>query len=177
MRFGERSFGAASADWERRRGGDSSAQAPAWGKPRRIHPGPKLQRKLGPGPTCGLGTSASRSAFWMGCALLADPQLSDHFAVAVRIVRLQVVEQAAALAHKHEQAAAGGMIFLMRLEVLGQLADPLAQNRDLDFRGTSIGIMGAEALNQVSFLSSRQHGVCYSSFFSSPLSSVPFRLP
>jgi hypothetical protein len=32
--------------------------------------------------------------------------------------------------------------------------------------------MGAEALNQISFLGSRQHGVCYSSFVSVHFSSV-----
>jgi hypothetical protein len=42
----------------------------------------------------------------------------------------------------------------------------------LDLGGSRIGLVGAEALNQVSFLSSRQHGVCYSSCVLSPLSSV-----
>jgi len=38
--------------------------------------------------------------------LLADAQLTDHFAVAIRIVALQVVQQATALGDQHEQAAA-----------------------------------------------------------------------
>ena len=87
-------------------------------------------------------------------------------------MRLQVIQQAAALADQHQKSAAGSMVLLVRLEMLGQLANPLTQNRDLNFRGTGVSFVGAEALYQVCFLSSRQHGVCYSSCVLSPLSSV-----
>ena len=60
----------------------------------------------------------------------------------------------------------GSVILLVRLEMLGQFANPLTQNRDLDFRGTGVRIVSAEAFDQVCFLLSRQHGVGYSSSFS-----------
>jgi hypothetical protein len=39
------------------------------------------------------------------------------------------------------------MVLFVRLKVLGQLADPLTQNRDLDFGRTRVRLVGAEALN------------------------------
>src|ERR1700679_1897205 len=70
--------------------------------------------------------------------LLADAQLADDFAIAVGVVLLQVIEQAAALAHQHQQTAAGAVVLLVRLEVLGQLADALAQDRNLYLRAAGI---------------------------------------
>src|ERR1039457_4423725 len=107
----------------------------------------------------GLGASESRFAF----RLLADTEFADHVAVAIGIVRLQVIQQAAALADQLQQSAPGSVILLVRLEVLGQFSDTRTQNRDLDLRRTGVLIVGAEALNQGCFLGSRQHGVCYSS--------------
>src|SRR5271169_587605 len=104
--------------------------------------------------------------------LLADSELADYVAVAIRIVCLQVIQQAAAFAYQHQQASPGGVVLRVSLEMLGQFANPLAQNRDLDLRRTGVRIMGAEALNQISFLGSRQHGVCYSSVVSVHFSSV-----
>ena len=63
-------------------------------------------------------------------------------------------------------------VLLVGFEMLGQLANPLTQNRNLDLRRTGVRIMGAEAFNQGCFLSGRQHGVCYSSCLLSPLLSV-----
>ena len=67
-------------------------------------------------------------------SLLADAKLCDDLAIAVRVALLQVIEQTTALAHQHKQAAAGAVVLLMRLEVLGQLANALAQEGDLDLR-------------------------------------------
>jgi hypothetical protein len=64
------------------------------------------------------------------------------------------------------------MVLGVGFEMLGQLANPLTQNRDLDLGRTGVRVMRPEALNQVSFLCSRQHGVCYSSIVSVHFSSV-----
>src|SRR5271157_4426602 len=116
----------------------------------------------------GLGASGSKLAFW----LLADTEFADYVAIAVGIVRLQVIQQAAALADQHQQSTPRGMVLLVDFEVLGQFANPLTQNRDLDFRRAGVCIVSAEAFNQGCFLGSRQHGVCCSSCLLSPLSSV-----
>lgn len=70
--------------------------------------------------------------------LLADSKFVDNVFITLGVVFLQIIQQAATLADHHEQTAPGGVIFLMRLEVLGQLADPLTQNCNLDFRASGI---------------------------------------
>src|ERR1700677_3409326 len=44
--------------------------------------------------------------------LLPDSEFADHVAIAVRIVHLQIIQQAAALAHQHQQPTPGCMILL-----------------------------------------------------------------
>ena len=60
-----------------------------------------------------------------GQTLLAEAEPLHHVFVAIGIVSLEVVEQATPLADQHEKATARAMIFLVRFEVLRQLADPL----------------------------------------------------
>jgi hypothetical protein len=57
-------------------------------------------------------------AFW----LLADTEFADYVAVAIGIVRLQVIQKAAALADQLQKTTPGSVILLVRLEVLGQFA-------------------------------------------------------
>jgi len=91
-------------------------------------------------------------------ALLADSQLADHIAVAIRISLLEVIQKTAALAHQHQQTTAGAMILLVGLEVLCQLADTRAENRNLHFRTSSVRLMRAKFGNDVCFLCGCQHG-------------------
>jgi hypothetical protein len=80
--------------------------------------------------------------------LLADAEFGDDRLVALGIVFLQVVEQATALADQHEQATARAVIFLVRLEVLRQLANAFAEQRDLDFRAAGIACMRAVLVDE-----------------------------
>ena len=66
-------------------------------------------------------------------------------------MRLQVIQKTAALADQHQQTTPRSVILLVCLEVLGQFANPLTQNRDLDLRRTGVRIVGAEAFNQGQF--------------------------
>ena len=70
--------------------------------------------------------------------LLTNSQFADHFTIAIHIVRPEVIEQPAPLSDYFQQAAAGRVIFFMRLEMLGQVGNALAQNRNLYFRGPRI---------------------------------------
>jgi hypothetical protein len=73
--------------------------------------------------------------------LLADAEFLNNGFVALGIVSLQIIQQATALADQHEQAASGGMVLFVRLEMLRQLTDALAQKRNLDFRTARVGLV------------------------------------
>ena len=73
--------------------------------------------------------------------LLADAELSNDRLIALGIVFLQIVEQATPLADQHEKAAARAVVFLVRLEVLRQLANAFAEQSDLNFRTSGIARM------------------------------------
>ena len=97
---------------------------------------------------------------WNRFALLAYAQLTDDFAVTICIVCLEVIQQPPALAHQHQQAAARSMILRMGFEMLGQLANALAEDRDLHFRTSGVGVMRAKTRDNVNFSLGCQHGVC-----------------
>jgi hypothetical protein len=59
--------------------------------------------------------------------LLADAKLLDDGFVSLGVVFLEVVEQATPLADQHEKTPARAVILLVRLEVLRQLANTLAE--------------------------------------------------
>ena len=80
--------------------------------------------------------------------LLADAELADDRLVTLGIVFLQIVQQATALADQHEKPAARAVVFLVRLEVLRQLANPLAEQGDLNFRTARIAGMRAVSVNE-----------------------------
>src|SRR3984957_7653529 len=80
--------------------------------------------------------------------LLADAEFRDDRLIALGIVFLQVVEQATPLADQHEKAAARAVVFLVRLEVLRQLPNALAQQRNLYFRAAGIRCMRTVLVNE-----------------------------
>lgn len=89
--------------------------------------------------------------------LLAEPELGDDILVTLGIVGFQVVEQATPLAHQHEKATARTVILKVRFEVVRQLTNALAQQRDLDFGTARIGGMRAMLIDDGSLMLSGQH--------------------
>ena len=75
----------------------------------------------------------------MPCGLFAQAQALDELGIAVRVLVLEVVQQAAAAADHLEQAAAGVVILGVGLEMAGEIVDAGGQQGDLDFRGSGIG--------------------------------------
>jgi hypothetical protein len=75
--------------------------------------------------------------------LLADAEFRNDVLVSLGVVFLEVIEQATPLADQHEQTPPGSVILLMRLKVLRQLGNSLAENCDLHFRTTRISRMRA----------------------------------
>ncbi len=84
--------------------------------------------------------------------LLADAELGDDALVTLGIVFLQIVQQTTPLADQHEKAAARAVVFLVRLEVLRQLPNTFAQQRDLYFRTSGIRCVRTVLVNEGFFL-------------------------
>ena len=87
----------------------------------------------------------------MSQCLAADTQLFDQGLIAALIFPLQIVEEFPARGDQVEQAAARVVVFLVGLEVLGQVRDTLGEDRNLDFRRTGIAVILGEFLDQFGF--------------------------
>src|SRR5689334_23709552 len=72
--------------------------------------------------------------------LLAQAQLFDQTAVAVRVARLQVVEQFAPARDHAQQPTARMMILDVRLEMITEAVDARRQQRDLHLGGTGVAL-------------------------------------
>ena len=70
-------------------------------------------------------------ALKLACLLAKAKFMNDGF-IALGIVCLQVIQKPASLADQHEKPAARAVVFLVRLEVLRQLANAFAKQSDLD---------------------------------------------
>ena len=86
--------------------------------------------------------------FHPGSNLLADTEFRNHGLIPLGIVFLQIVEQATPLADQHEKPAARAVVFLVRLEVLRQLPNTLAEQCNLNFRTPGIAGMRAVLVNE-----------------------------
>src|SRR5206468_13102468 len=82
-------------------------------------------------------------------SLLAETELLYHRAVTLDVGGLQIVEQPASLTDHPEQAASTVMVALVHLEVLRQVFDAFGQERDLDFRGPRVRLVGAEVIDNL----------------------------
>src|SRR4051812_24786325 len=84
--------------------------------------------------------------------LAAQAELLDQGAVALEILALQVIQEAAAPSDELEQAATRVVVVLVRAEVLGQLVDALGQHRDLDLGRAGVRLMLAELPDMLQLL-------------------------
>src|SRR5579884_2336069 len=74
-----------------------------------------------------------------GWELAAQAELLDEGAVALEVVLLQVVQEAAAAADELEQPTARVMVVPVDAQVLRQLVDPPCEQRDLHLRRAGVG--------------------------------------
>src|SRR4051794_12257553 len=72
--------------------------------------------------------------------LLAKTQLRDECGVALAILLADVIEEGAALVDHHQQAAPAVIVLGVRLEMRGEVVDPLGEDRDLHLRRTGIAL-------------------------------------
>jgi hypothetical protein len=95
--------------------------------------------------------------------LSAQPEPFNDRVVAVHILPFQVIEQLSALTHQLQKASTGMMVFLVTFEVLGQITNPLAEQRNLHLGRARVRGMEFEVLDN-SFLLVRGHYHGLSSF-------------
>src|SRR5215475_3184403 len=81
-----------------------------------------------------------------------NAQPVQQSAVALRIFPLEILDQPPPLADQHEQAPPRVMVLGVLLEVLGESIDALAQDGDLNLRGSRVPLMRLELLDQVLLL-------------------------
>ena len=80
-------------------------------------------------------------------SLLADAELGDDGAVALNVLLREVVEQAAALADHLVHAETAVVVLRVLLQMLGELADALGEDGDLDLRRTGVALVGGVVEN------------------------------
>ena len=85
--------------------------------------------------------------------LATNAETADQLAITLHIAALHVIEQATTLADELHESAASVVITLVNLEVLGEVRDPVRQDRDLDFGRTGVRSVSLVVLNDLLLLS------------------------
>ena len=70
--------------------------------------------------------------------LPAQIQPLDHFLITLVVFGAQIVQKLAAAGHKHQQTTTRRDVFAMARKMLGQVADPFGQERDLNVGASCI---------------------------------------
>src|SRR5580704_17697103 len=94
---------------------------------------------------CGLNNCGRK--FLKESALLPQAESFHNPAVAIRVATVQIVQQPTALVDHHDQPATRCVVLRVALEVVRKVADALAQQCDLHFRGTCIFCVYTELLD------------------------------
>ena len=74
-------------------------------------------------------------------SLLSDVQPLDEIGVALGVFALEVIEQPSSLSYQLQQPPAGMVILCVDLEMLGEVVDALAEERDLNLRRARVTVV------------------------------------
>src|SRR5438045_2074862 len=106
-----------------------------------------------------LGESPGRIPWGVSTAQSEPP---DQGCVPLIVGSLEVIEQPAALADHDQQPAARVKIFFMRRQMVGQIADPLGQDRYLNLGRSGVALLdGIVADERLLALGSNRHRVSF----------------
>lgn len=83
--------------------------------------------------------------------LAPQPESFCQLTIPCDILVAQVLEQPTPFTDQHQESTTRVVIFLVDLEMLGQIADSLREDRDLHFRGSRIAFMRGVLLDQAFF--------------------------
>ena len=81
--------------------------------------------------------------------VVADTELLDESAVLFDVAILDVLQHAAALTDEHHETTTGVVVLLVGLEMLGEVADALGQDSDLNLCAAGIALALAELLDEL----------------------------
>jgi hypothetical protein len=84
--------------------------------------------------------------------LATNAESTDQRAITLYVAFLHVVQQSTALTDELHESAAGVVITLVDLEVLGEMRDPVGQERDLDLGRAGVGVVGSKVLDDLLLL-------------------------
>lgn len=93
----------------------------------------------------------SRKGFCSAIRLFSDAEFFNQSAITLKVVFLQVVQQAAAFAHQLHEATVRGEIFFVLLQMTGDLRDAFSEQGDLSFDGTRVRSGGAKLCKNARF--------------------------
>jgi hypothetical protein len=82
-----------------------------------------------------------------GERLLAYSQPLNQALVSVKIVILEIIQEPSSLADKLQEAASGMVILNVSLEMLGEVFDTLAEQRNLHLRRAGVRLMKPKLLH------------------------------
>jgi hypothetical protein len=83
--------------------------------------------------------------------LFAYAQAADQIGVPIGILALQVIQEPAALPDKLEETASRVVVLRVGLEVLGEVSDSFAENGDLNFRRSGVGVVRTVRSDELGF--------------------------
>ena len=81
--------------------------------------------------------------------VVADTELLDESAVLFDVAILDVLQHAAALTDEHHETTTGVVVLHVGLEMLGEVADALGQDSDLNLCAAGIALALAELLDEL----------------------------
>lgn len=84
--------------------------------------------------------------------LPAESQPLYHASIPIDVLVLQIVEQATSLPDQFQETSPRMMILGVGLEMLSEVANALAEQGNLDLRGTGIRFMGLEVADNILLL-------------------------
>src|SRR5579872_379810 len=100
--------------------------------------------------------------FFDAIRLATYAETPDQSSVTLHVAALHVIEQPATLADENHETAAGVMITVVDLEVLGEMRDPVRQESDLDLGRTRVRGVRLKFLNDLLLLSHKRCALCES---------------
>lgn len=90
----------------------------------------------------GLNQKEPRLGTWAENFLVTKLEALDQAAVTIDILAFEIIEHTTTFTDHQKQTAIGMEIVLVLLHVGGQVVDTGGQESDLNFRGTSVTLMG-----------------------------------